>query len=83
APSSEIISDNHDFVLGMLGQAPQRAKGESEQSWSRRLANFAQGAKAAGQGTGAHALFAKAVLARDRFDAALWAEIATLSQEAR
>ena len=74
-PANRVITANHDYVSGMLGQAPVRAKRDSDTIWSERLVNTAKGAKVAERGQHATALFSRALLLLDRFDSNVWAEI--------
>jgi Flp pilus assembly protein TadD len=83
APANRMISANRDFVSGMLGEAPVRQATESDRGWSQRMLNVAKGAKAAERGAEASALFARALLLLDRFDANVWSEISIQAEAAR
>lgn len=76
APENRVILANLDFVTGMAGIAPHRRPQDSDAEWSLRLIDIAKGAKAASRAPQATALFSQALLKLDRFDEAVWSEIA-------
>jgi Flp pilus assembly protein TadD len=83
SPENRLIAANRDFVSGMIGQTPIRAKGDSDAVWSERLINTAKGAKAADHSPQATALFSRALLLLDRFDGSVWSEIKPQTGDAR
>lgn len=74
-PQDRTILANRNFVAGMAGLSPERAKGESDSDWSAKLLQFAQGAKSASRGPQATALFSRAILTLERFDESVWSEV--------
>jgi Flp pilus assembly protein TadD len=78
SPDNGMVAANRDFVSGMLGRTPVRRPQESDADFSKRLVNHAQGAKAATNDRQANALFSRALLAMDRFDQKIWAQIEPL-----
>jgi Flp pilus assembly protein TadD len=81
APDNNLIQANLDFVGGMIGRSPERRARENDAQWSARLFNMANGAKAAENRPKADALFAQALLTLDRFDPAIWAEVAPTKKD--
>ena len=76
APENRMILANLDFVWGMMGITPARRLQDSDAVWSARLVSVARGAKAASRNAKADALFSQALLTLDRFDEAVWSEVA-------
>ena len=75
SPQDRMILANRNFVAGMAGLLPERAKDESESDWSAKLLEYAKGAKSASRGPQATALFARAMLTLERFDEKVWSEL--------
>lgn len=75
SPDNDMVAANRDFVSGMLGFTPTRRPQESDAVFSKRLVNYAQGAKAAANDRQANTLFSRALLAMDRFDQKIWAQL--------
>jgi Flp pilus assembly protein TadD len=75
APDNDMVGENRDFVSGMLGFAPARRPQDSDAVFSKRLVNYAQGAKAAANDRQANTLFSRALLAMDRFDQKIWSQL--------
>jgi Flp pilus assembly protein TadD len=75
APDNDIVAANRDFVSGMLGLTPERRLRDSDAVFSKRLVNYAQGAKAAANDRQANTLFSRALLAMDRFDQKIWSQL--------
>lgn len=75
APGNDIVAANREFVSGMLGLTPERRPRDSDAVFSKRLVNYAQGAKAAANDRQANTLFSRALLAMDRFDQKIWSQL--------
>lgn len=75
SPDNVMVAANRDFVSGMLGRAPTRRPQESDAIFSKRLVNYAQGAKAAANHRQANTLYSHALLTMDRFDQEIWAQL--------
>jgi Flp pilus assembly protein TadD len=75
SPDNDMVAANRDFVSGMLGFTPARGPQDSDAVFSKRLVNYAQGAKAAANDRQANTLFSRALLAMDRFDQKIWSQL--------
>ncbi len=75
SPDNDMVAANRDFVSGMLGFTPARGPQDSDAVFSKRLVNYAQGAKAAANERQANTLFSRALLAMDRFDQKIWSQL--------
>lgn len=73
-PQDQDAKRLQDFVTGMRGFQPQRITTDTDESWARRLADAAQGARQGDRTALAKALFAEALLIAPRFDPRLMAE---------
>jgi tetratricopeptide (TPR) repeat protein len=65
-----------DMIAGMQGRAPDRAPGDTDEQWAKRLSHAAKGALRMDRRTLARALFAQALLVAPRYDAGLFEEAA-------
>lgn len=80
APRSSALIVNLDFANGMLGRMPLRASADDDAMWSRRLQFAGAGARRAGRGALAEALFAQALIERPRHDQDLWRQFAAVRE---
>lgn len=73
-PANVSARINLDFAQGILGHAPSRHGGDSDQFWSERLQAAGDGAQSADNPGLAAALFAQALVASPTHDGKLWAQ---------
>lgn len=73
-PGDVSIRDNIDYLSGVLGIVMVRDERDSDASWAARLTKAGEGARDANRSGSATAYFANAALLSERFDAMVWAQ---------
>ncbi len=71
-PENLVIMGNADYLTGLMGIAPVRQTGDSDNIWAQRLARAGDGANDSSRKADALSHFANATLLLDRFDFQLW-----------